>query len=341
MIYLFNKNAKSLCVADSTRVVKFPQSKQKFLTQKILGRVIALSIIWSFFLPNVLKSQALPGYLEVSTCFQTITDVNGKNIKLLKSNGQRSFKVRSAGGTGAVYGVMIDGLDPDDYFVSPNLGTTYELVRQSLLDSLDYPMVYWNFPQAADGSLVFTLDPSTVSNIVNITIIKEQLVFINGQPSGFRYVAQEFDIEFVDDEDIEMDIVPSNGKTCLRFDDYSFDLNFFGLEGLCVRPDYKLTSNNALNPGYLGLPLNWTSGEFTPTNGWPVIPVNCTSEPNGPECATVPNMPEPVPCKCVDFNLQIELYSCTGDYIDCPPILLNKLIKICCLCDVRPPNNNN
>jgi len=170
-------------------------------------------------------------------------------------------------------------------------------------------------------------------------MIREFLYFENGQPKRYVYFTEKFEVEFIDESEIEVDIVPTNGKSCLTFDDYAFDLNFLNLDGMCVIPTYKLTSKSQY-PGYLGLPLNWESIPFS-SSTWPNIPANCANEPNGPECTANGNEPEPVPCKCINFDLEIKLDACNGDYIECPTIVINRDIKICCSCDVRPPVNNN
>ena len=192
------------------------------------------------------------------------------------------------------------------------------------------------FPQQDNGQVIFTLADGV--NYMDIRVIKKYLYSgTNGQLGSYLYISAEFEVEFIEDEDIEVDVVPSNGKSCLTFNNYAFDLDFHGLEGLCVLPRYKLTSKSQ-KPNYLGLLLGWHTRWIEIPYDWPSIPANCANEPNGPHCTTSPNQPLPVPCKCMPFDLDIELEPCGGNHILCPPIKIRKEVDICCSCDVRIVN---
>lgn len=281
------------------------------------------------------KAQLLEGKLQLSTCFQTITDLHGKKIKLLRSQGANSFTLKSAGGTGAAWGIIVNdhGNTPEIY---PHLTSHWGNIRtyeSKDLYSTEF-LKYKEFPQGENGKVIFTLADGI--DKINIRMIKQYLYFDDGQPRKYLYVSAEFEVEFIDEEDIEVDVVPSNGKSCLTFNNYAFDLDFHGLEGLCVLPEYKLTSKSQ-KPDYLGLPLGWYTRWIGTPYVWPNIPAHCANEPNGAHCTSAPHLPEPVPCRCIPFDLEIKLGSCGGHHIDCPPIHIKKEIEICCSCDVRPP----
>ena len=298
--------------------------------------IYPLCMALSLLIIHPVKAQLLEGELQLSTCFQTVTNLHGKKIKLLRSKGANSFILKSAGGTGAAWGITLDNHlnTPEIYpYLTSHWGNirTYE---SKDLYTTEY-LRYKKFPQEDNGKVIFTLADGI--DKVNIRTIKQYLYFdTNGIGRSYLFVSAEFEIEFIDEEDIEVDVVPSNGKSCLTFNNYAFDLDFHGLEGLCVLPRYKLTSKS-LRPGYLGLPVGWRTRWIEIPYDWPPIPAHCANEPNGGHCTSPPHLPEPVPCRCINFDLDIILDPCGGNHILCPPIHLKKEVEICCSCDVRPP----
>jgi hypothetical protein len=70
--------------------------------------IYPLCMALSLLIIHPVKAQLLEGELQLSTCFQTITDLHGKKIKLLRSEGANSFTLKSAGGTGAAWGIIVD-----------------------------------------------------------------------------------------------------------------------------------------------------------------------------------------------------------------------------------------
>ena len=299
--------------------------------------IYPLCMALSLLILHPVKAQLLEGELQLSTCFQTITDLHGKKIKLLKSKGANRFILKSAGGTGAAWGITVDDhLNTPEIY--PHLNSRWDHVR-TYLNKDQYTTEYLHykeFPQQDNGQVIFTLADGV--DKINIRTIKQYLYNdTNGIGRSYLYVSAEFEVEFIDEEDIEVDVVPSNGKSCLTFNNYAFDLDFHGLEGLCVLPEYKLTSKSQ-KLDYLGLPSGWHTPWIGIPYDWPSIPANCANEPNGPDCGASPHHSEPVPCRCIPFDLDIKLGSCGGHDINCPPIHIKKEIKICCSCDVRIVN---
>ena len=142
-------------------------------------------------------------------------------------------------------------------------------------------------------------------------------------------------------------LAPSDNKSCFRFDPFSLDVTTI-LDGLCVGvgtgSKVKLSPkpNSPIIP-YLGSPFPYE--EVVILNG-----LNKSDEVeyyinNSTWCDQCINFfvrwdhPVPVPCGCADFDLEFTLYPCIDSSPNCPPLVLNKTIQICCSCDIRqiPP----
>lgn len=129
---------------------------------------------------------------------------------------------------------------------------------------------------------------------------------------------------------------------CFTFDDFSVVYSTI-LDNLCHPPDARLKSVPPSLPGWqlYNEAVDWGSSRTIPT------PENfCPDECTG---ATAPyTTPDPVPCGCIPFELEITLYPCDEmpqveppQAFACPPLTFTVPLEICCECDVRetPPAN--
>lgn len=156
---------------------------------------------------------------------------------------------------------------------------------------------------------------------------------------------KQYDLDFIFKEfnDI-IEIKPTEENGCFTFDNFKFksDIN---VEGLCVSPFYKLKYPNLVYNNNI-LPI-----DVLPYNNMLNSPIYNINKPSANYCLDLitttilppGNYPNPVPLGCIEFDMEITLLPCEYYESDpnCPPLVLNKKINICCSCDIRPSNPNN
>jgi hypothetical protein len=143
----------------------------------------------------------------------------------------------------------------------------------------------------------------------------------------------EIEMNFLSyEESLNLEI--NNGSSCLSYNNFNLDYSL-NVSGFCG----NLTSKIKTLPNTIGEPEFSQDYEFGQTENLEHRAAHCA------ECLNVsalpyPVNPNPVPCGCRTYQLEVTYQACSAMY-PCPDVTFIKEISICCNCDVRSITNQN
>lgn len=192
------------------------------------------------------------------------------------------------------------------------------------IDISGYEIIYFD----ENGNQIQSTQVSTFGNIqvpANIPSLQINPINNTGGWAGYYPAIATF----VDPLDA-FDLTPFN-EDCFTYNNFGFNA-ILNLDGLC-KPDlltYELFSN-----------INGQKIPFGPTELEPGISYSI----DGTEFCYPPfqepcELPPPCP-KCTDFTIEITIYPCEEMQTDpnCPPLLIEYPIEICCFCGNESTHN--
>jgi hypothetical protein len=289
---------------------------------------------------STIRSQVSSGFYTLKSCYQEIPiDMNKTTPnKILSVNGNTKFNISSTVAHSRYFQIYQYNSTNEKYQIVQTSG-----INGSILVNKPNPYINdgeltllfaWNneYSNTFDFSDNADFDPNTPFKIAF-------WVATQSEPNGpVEYFEEKtLDFQFVG-ADESFSISPTS-NSCFTFNNFKF--NFLNdLEGLCKMPDFKMTIPNSL------MPTGFETITIEPNNGLPYGPSYNIPQPSAGYCNQFSNQvlppgyyPNPVPSGCLDFTFNITILPCNdreGDN-DCPPLIINKTIKICCSCDIRQP----
>ena len=124
---------------------------------------------------------------------------------------------------------------------------------------------------------------------------------------------------------------PGNDESCLTFENFNVNLEN-SLDGFCGKTKASLwqvppikNAQNQIDPIKVELGINQ---EIEIENDW------CN---NCMDATANPSEPDPVPCGCTNFMMNITITPCQGHTMpdNCPSLEFQLPVTVCCVCDVR------
>jgi hypothetical protein len=122
----------------------------------------------------------------------------------------------------------------------------------------------------------------------------------------------------------------TSGNSCQTFDDFNASVANI-LDGFCGNITSKIT-DHPFNVAYppTGLEISYSLGDDANLSAFE----NHCDQCNNVSAPPPSQMPNPVTCGCVLFNMELTIEPCP-EYYQCPSLILDYDIQICCRCDVR------
>jgi hypothetical protein len=275
---------------------------------------------------------------EIINCYQKVLLQSGNQINLLNIGGLTSFRFNK--GTGSLQTTHIriqiaDGNGGYIDFLDAGGGITLE---DDNFQWIDIPQeLFQVIPLQVDGGNIINTNLFTFRNVTSAKLTLYSSLDIND-------VIQEIDLNFFNSLDEAITFEPENGS-CFKYDPFNLKASTL-LDGLCGTSDLKLEpvpSNPLISQLASSYDLNlpWNFSETFKS-----IPVvsNINVGNHCEDCLNIAapySSPSPVTCGCTSFQLTFTLEPCFNALGNCPPLVLEKEIEICCRCDIRsiPPSH--
>lgn len=279
---------------------------------------------------KLIFAQGVNGFIAVHSCYQTVVfDGPAKSFNMLESTKYKFsypatstvdyFRIQTYDANGFELTYDYNGLVTTDFPLAIHSTGGFTVVTASTVvgGSQIFNQELFSFDSDVKSVLITpyhwtgtapneTLDPSNYTATFNLKTGAEAFSF---EPTG---------------------------NSCYTFDNFATSYSNI-LDGFCGTLSAQVSIVPPVPAGWSPvfsqtIDLNGTTDITTPTN-------YCLDECGN---MTAPYyLPDPVPCECIDFKLDITVSPCTDMQSDCPDLDFSIDIEICCSCDVRenPPAN--
>ncbi len=280
-------------------------------------------------------------YVYIKTCFQVL-NITEDNLSFSILNNGTSFRIN---------GVPISSLP------------TYFLIEEWDINGADV----YNYNELSDADYSVYNHPTTGDELIEYNKQINGSWAVNNNLFHFdSEVTRIVFTEYRDDPNNPGQLVPGfkttlnvrnpedifeawrwNGSSsgapptekCLEFNDFLLDVTN-DLPGFCSNlsaGDITLTP-----PTPVGWPSNFSHAvQIKDFQNRTVPTPENYCEDKCSEMEAPPNHPEPVPCGCIEFDLEIILEPCDDANFPCPTLNFTIPLTICCTCDVRKDMGSN
>jgi hypothetical protein len=310
--------------------------------------ILNISFCFSLF------SQPIYTYPSIMNCYQIFQLSNDtiNPIKLINA-GDNKFKIFGVSDDTTYYRIQQHSTNKYGRQVIYPINRLQDRKTFKLWDPIrkTYNMEVWKFENEGLGDKEIDLDDYEDSFDYSKPFYIDLIVKHKHPVTNQWYYSYDiqFKAQFVQPEDI-FEFAPPIQDSCFTFDNFKMRFNP-KINGLCKEPIIHLIYPTGIGVNtidsirifeyqYVPPPAIGGPSYFVQT-----YPQNYCQDILTSTLPYPQNYPNRIPAGCMTFNIRIRLRPCdipfNVTYPNCPDLIINKPIEICCSCDIRTPNPNN